>query len=707
MSSNIVIFENDGYQIVDRQELLNEIQENKQKCSYSSFVLLKNFPNIEIFKRYTLRKECHYLPIDGTLEDFRQGKIKAPNNKSIVKIPLGKGSYSNVFTYGKSPIAIKLSNTNIQNQPEALLEYNIMKNLLKSECCIIQVYDIDFNGNFPQFYIRKMKSSLYKQVSEQNSVYPVKKILYQISKGLYYAHSNGIIHRDLKLENILIDENMNAVIADWGLACYYPSIQHKELKNHVVCTPTYRPFEIWNFEDYGYEVDIFSLGIIFAEVLTGITNITIRGETFKANESNSLMGGKIKRKIYNQKNEVILMKDKKLKVSSPNIREFISKMISYSRYDRPKIHEICNHPFFDSERNGYYFSEITPQMIVSNSTNFKNFTLKNNRPDFEEDCFTLVTIILDHVTTYVEFFCALNMFIRYIRKNIKEHTQESIIEACARLAIILCDNYKQVDNMSHMLHVAKTLEYNLYGFHPVYEKRSFDLTKRDISEYLSIHGVTSQEAIDAVSDRFIPKQLNIITPYSESRQETIAITLYNISKIHDFPISAWHYACLISRIVGTRVDLSVPLKLYCLSCMNVASRKLERQILNEDNFFKEFGYTKILSLSNNIEKMIEGYDIHSVYGNLGPERLNPFTENLCNFLNFVNLSHTQNEFVQAILFLETIKDGNNWETGVEISRNNIGVEDTACEILQKVAQLRQNKNSPIIGIIEPTYLPFY
>ena len=50
----------------------------------------------------------------------------------------------------------------------------------------------------------------------------VKKIIYQILQGLLHCHEKGIVHRDIKPQNLLIDiETLNTKISDWGLAEYY------------------------------------------------------------------------------------------------------------------------------------------------------------------------------------------------------------------------------------------------------------------------------------------------------------------------------------------------------------------------------------------------------------------------------------------------------------------------------------------------------
>ncbi len=89
--------------------------------------------------------------------------------------------------------------------------------------------------------------------------------LYQILRGLKYVHSAGVIHRDLKPSNILINENCDLKICDFGLA----RIQDPQMTGYV-STRYYRAPEIMlTWQKYGVEVDIWSAGCIFAEMIDG------------------------------------------------------------------------------------------------------------------------------------------------------------------------------------------------------------------------------------------------------------------------------------------------------------------------------------------------------------------------------------------------------------------------------------------------------
>ncbi|KAF8062780.1 CDKC-1 [Scenedesmus sp. PABB004] len=95
----------------------------------------------------------------------------------------------------------------------------------------------------------------------------IKCIMLQLLKGLAYCHMNGILHRDLKASNLLINRRGALKIADFGLARNYATNDAGKLTNRVI-TLWYRPPELLlGAERYGPEVDVWSVGCIFAELL--------------------------------------------------------------------------------------------------------------------------------------------------------------------------------------------------------------------------------------------------------------------------------------------------------------------------------------------------------------------------------------------------------------------------------------------------------
>ncbi|KAJ5283489.1 hypothetical protein N7505_001469 [Penicillium chrysogenum] len=87
--------------------------------------------------------------------------------------------------------------------------------------------------------------------------------LYQIMRGLKYIHSAGVVHRDLKPSNILINENCDLKICDFGLA----RVKEAHMTGYV-STRYYRAPEIMlTWKRYSEKVDIWSAGCIFAEMI--------------------------------------------------------------------------------------------------------------------------------------------------------------------------------------------------------------------------------------------------------------------------------------------------------------------------------------------------------------------------------------------------------------------------------------------------------
>lgn len=95
----------------------------------------------------------------------------------------------------------------------------------------------------------------------------IKTLLLQVLSGLDFLHSQWIMHRDLKSSNLLLNNRGEIKIADFGMARYYgdPPPQLTQL----VVTLWYRsPELLLGAEQYGTEVDMWSIGCIFGELLT-------------------------------------------------------------------------------------------------------------------------------------------------------------------------------------------------------------------------------------------------------------------------------------------------------------------------------------------------------------------------------------------------------------------------------------------------------
>ncbi|KAL5222185.1 hypothetical protein ABZP36_026898 [Zizania latifolia] len=97
----------------------------------------------------------------------------------------------------------------------------------------------------------------------------VKCYMQQLLSGLDHCHNRGVLHRDIKGANLLLDNNGVLKIADFGLATFFNPNQKQHLTSRVV-TLWYRPPELLlGATNYGAAVDLWSAGCILAELLSG------------------------------------------------------------------------------------------------------------------------------------------------------------------------------------------------------------------------------------------------------------------------------------------------------------------------------------------------------------------------------------------------------------------------------------------------------
>jgi len=187
---------------------------------------------------------------------------------------IGEGAYSNVYKgyhQGTSKnFAIKEINISVQKKyiDRFREEINIMKNLDNEN--IVKLYDTFENDNYIYLILEyckygDLKGFLNKRALKEEKV---KKFMIQIVSALKYLNDNNIYHRDLKPPNILISENYILKISDFGLA---KTCNNDDLLNTVCGSPLYMAPEIMKYKPYNTKADLWSLGVIFYQMLTGNT----------------------------------------------------------------------------------------------------------------------------------------------------------------------------------------------------------------------------------------------------------------------------------------------------------------------------------------------------------------------------------------------------------------------------------------------------
>jgi serine/threonine-protein kinase len=138
---------------------------------------------------------------------------------------------------------------------------------------IITIYEIGEAEGRLFITMELFKAGSIQDRLAQQGCYPwaeAMTVLQGIAAALDYAHGEGIIHRDLKPANILLDPHTGAVLTDFGFAKLVgESSMSLSLSGGVMGTPAYIAPEIWDGQDPTAQSDIYALGCVVYELLTG------------------------------------------------------------------------------------------------------------------------------------------------------------------------------------------------------------------------------------------------------------------------------------------------------------------------------------------------------------------------------------------------------------------------------------------------------
>src|SRR5690606_12979252 len=186
--------------------------------------------------------------------------------------------------------------------------------------CIVPVYDFGWHGQQPYIVMRYMSGgSLDDRLKNQGEIKmsEAAHILKRVAEALDAAHAQNIVHRDVKLSNILFDNTGEAFLSDFGIAKSQKIIDDEG--EWLVGTPAYMSPEQTKGENVDGRSDVYAMGVVLYRLLTGQL-------PFSSNSTTALL---------NAHSELPIPDVRKVKDNIPAVwQEVITKSMAKDRNDR-------------------------------------------------------------------------------------------------------------------------------------------------------------------------------------------------------------------------------------------------------------------------------------------------------------------------------------------------------------------------------------
>jgi len=281
---------------------------------------------------------------------------------------VGRGKYSEVFegTHVLSGEKCVIKVLKPVKKKKIRREISILQNLCGG-INIIQLYDIvrDPGTKIHSLVFEHVNNQDFKTLYPTLSDFDLRFYIFELLKALNFAHANGVMHRDVKPHNVMIDPIKRQLrLIDWGLAEYY----HPGMEYNVRVASRYfkGPELLVDLKDYDYSLDMWSLGCMLAGMI-------FRREPFFHGQDNQDQLVKIAKvlgtdelNLYMQKYHIHLDSSFFLSIGKharkpwkkfvnndnrhlalPEAIDFLDKLLQYDHATRLTTTEAMSHPYFD------------------------------------------------------------------------------------------------------------------------------------------------------------------------------------------------------------------------------------------------------------------------------------------------------------------------------------------------------------------------
>ena len=306
-----------------------------------------------------------FLPIPQSVAQGLEPEPKITDFKIIKE--LGAGSFGHVYlcTHKATKVqyAIKAidkrNKSNIEEKPYFRREVEVMYKIHHPN--VVKLYGHFEDNNYCYFIMEYIsKGNVYSLISQDKkkriNAQIVASLMKDVISAVYFLHNMHppIIHRDIKPENVLLAEGMVAKLTDFGWSNH---MQEDEQRKTVCGTPIYLAPEIIKEQGHDEHVDIWCIGVLLFELITG--NVPFQGNDLETLQNNIL----------------------KLKISWPrdintDVKNLIMKILKLDPHSRLPLSDMLQHPFFTR-----YFPNASQSLIKpDDNIKYKPFIVSKDDP---------------------------------------------------------------------------------------------------------------------------------------------------------------------------------------------------------------------------------------------------------------------------------------------------------------------------------------